>query len=155
MPTEPPVEFRGGISDQHTLGTMTDLEYINNNQSGMSIEEIKANAIKERERREHEGETDRDTNLQSNIQPAFDNSLIGFKIEYCFSYDEEDGTPYLSWCDGEVVSIVNERTRMVMIKWNKDKVVEGDALESKHKLLVSRWNPRIARMGAWRAFVGE
>jgi hypothetical protein len=52
VPTEPPVEFRGGISDQHTLGTMTDLEYINNNQSGMSIEEIKANAIKERERRE-------------------------------------------------------------------------------------------------------
>jgi hypothetical protein len=47
----------------------------------------------------------------------FDDSLIGFKIEYCFSYDEEDGTPYLSWCDGEVVSIVNERTRMVMIKY--------------------------------------
>ena len=68
-----------------------------------------------------------------------------------FSYDEEDGT----WCGGEVVSIVNERTRMVMIKWNKEKVVEGDALESKHKLLVSRWNPRIARMGAWTAFVGE
>jgi hypothetical protein len=155
VPTEPPVEFRGGISDQHTLGTMTDLEYINKNQIGMSIEEIKANAIKERERRELEGETDRYTNLQSNIQPAFDDSLIGFKIEYCFSYDEEDGTPYLAWCDGEVVSIVNERTRMVMIKWNKEKVVEGDALESKHKLLVSRWNPRIARMGAWRAFVGE
>ena len=81
--------------------------------------------------------------------------MIGFKIEYCFSYDEEDGTTYLSWCDGEVVSIVNERTRMVMIKWNKDKVVKGDALESKHKLLVSRWNPKTARMGAWRAFVGE
>ena len=50
---------------------------------------------------------------------------------------------------------MNERTRMVMIKWNKEKVVEGDALESKHKLLVSRWNPRIARMGAWSTFVGE
>ena len=108
---------------------MTEQEFINNNQSGMSIEEIKANEIKERERRQLEGETDRDANLQSNIQPAFDDSLIGFKIEYCFSYDEEDGTPYLSWCDGEVVSIVNERTQMVMIKWNKDKVVEGDALE--------------------------
>ena len=81
--------------------------------------------------------------------------MIGFKIEYCFSYDEEDGTPYLSWCDGEVVAIVNEKSRMVMIKWNKDKVATGDALESKHKLLVSRWNPKTARMGAWRAFVGE
>ena len=50
MLTEPPVEFHGGISDQHTLGTMTELEFINNNQSGMSIEEIKASAIKERER---------------------------------------------------------------------------------------------------------
>ena len=48
VPTEHPVEFRG----------VTDLEYINNNQSGMSIEEIKANTIKERERRELEGETD-------------------------------------------------------------------------------------------------
>jgi hypothetical protein len=44
---------------------------------------------------------------------------------------------------------------MVMIKWNKDKVAEGDALESKHKLLVSRWNPKTSRMGAWKAFVRE
>jgi hypothetical protein len=155
VPKEPPVQFHGGVSEQHKLGTMTQLEYINNNQGGMTIEQIKANAIKERERREREGETDRDAHLQSNIQPAFDESLIGFKIEYCFSYDEEDGTPYLSWCDGEVVAIVNEKSRMVMIKWNKDKVAAGDALESKHKLLVSRWNPKTARMGAWRAFVGE
>ncbi len=51
MPTEPPVEFRGGISDQHTLGTMTKLEFINNNQSGMSIEELKQMQLK-REREE-------------------------------------------------------------------------------------------------------
>ena len=37
VPTEPLVEFRGGISDQHTLGTMTDLEYINNNQIQYAI----------------------------------------------------------------------------------------------------------------------
>jgi hypothetical protein len=116
---------------------MTELEFINNNQDGMTIEQIKENTIKEQERREYEGETDEDAYLQSNIQPLFDDSLIGFKIEYCFSYDEE-------------------RTRMVMIKWNKNKVAEGDALESKHKLLVSRWNPKTARiMCACRAFVGE
>jgi hypothetical protein len=78
VPTEPPVQFHGGVSKQHKLGTMTQLEYINNNQGGMTIEQIKANAIKERERRECEGETDRDAHLQSNIQPALDDSLIGF-----------------------------------------------------------------------------
>jgi hypothetical protein len=155
VPTEPPVDFGGIVSDQHRLGTMTQLDYINDNINGVSIKQIKANALKERERRMVGGETDQDANLQSNIQPKFDDSLIGLKIEYCFSYHEEDGTPYLSWCDGKIVSIVNEKTRTVLIEWNKDKVAEGDALVSKHKLLVSRWNPNIAKMGAWTAYVGE
>jgi hypothetical protein len=155
VPTEPPVDFGGIVSDQHRLGTMTELDYINDNINGVSIEQIKANALKERERRMAGGETDQDANLQSNIQPKFDDTLIGFKVEYCFSYDEEDGTPYLSWCDGKIVSIVNQKTRTVLIEWNKDKVAEGDALISKHKLLVSRWNPNIAKMGAWRAYIGE
>jgi hypothetical protein len=89
VPTEPPVEFGGIVSDQYqySLGTLTQLEYINDNLSGMSIKQIKSNAIKERERRMVEGETDQDANLQSNVQPKFDDSLIGFEIKYCFSYD--------------------------------------------------------------------
>ena len=67
VPTEPPVQFHGGVSEQHRLGTMTELEFINNNQDGMTIEQIKENTIKEQERREREGETDQDAYLQSNI----------------------------------------------------------------------------------------
>jgi hypothetical protein len=113
VPTEPPVDFDGIVSDQQRLGAMTQLDYINvnDNINGVSIEQIKANALKERERRMVGGETDQDANLQCNIQPKFDDSLIGFKIEYCFSYDEEDGAPFLSWCDCKIVSIVNEKNQ--------------------------------------------
>jgi hypothetical protein len=38
FPTEPPVEFGGIVlSDQYSLGTLTQLEYINDNLNGMSI----------------------------------------------------------------------------------------------------------------------
>jgi hypothetical protein len=40
----------------------------------------------EQARRENEGETDCATRLQSNAMPTFDDSLIGFEIEFCFSY---------------------------------------------------------------------
>jgi hypothetical protein len=43
------------------------VHHINNNQDGMTIEQIKENTIKEQERREREGETDQDAYLQSNI----------------------------------------------------------------------------------------
>jgi hypothetical protein len=34
---------------------------------------------------------------------------------------------------GVVESIVNVKTRMVMIRWNEKKVAQRDVLESKHK----------------------
>eukprot|EP00956_Cyclotella_meneghiniana_P033428 scaffold96137_cov58-Cyclotella_meneghiniana.AAC.1 len=82
-----------------------------------------------------------DERLQWNVMPKFYDELIRFNIEYCFTYlDEEDGTLYPAWCDGVVESIVNERLRTVMIRWNADKVSEGDALVSistKHPLMKS------------------
>ena len=86
--------------------------------------------------------------------PEFNDDLIGFNIEYCFTYlDEEDGTEYPAWCDGVVESIVNERLRTVMIRWNADKVAEGDALVNKHPLMKSCWNPKNPKQNAWREYI--
>jgi hypothetical protein len=61
----------------------------------------------ERARREMEGETDRDANLQTHSMPDVDKTLVGFLIEYCFSYLDDDGGEYHAWCDGVVERIIN------------------------------------------------
>ena len=84
----------------------------------------------------------------------FNNKLVGFKIEYCFTYlDEEDGSSYSAWCDGVIESIVSERLRTVMIRWNADKVADGDSLVSKHRLLKSCWNPKNPKQNALRDYI--
>jgi hypothetical protein len=87
--------------------------------------------------------------------PTLDESMIGFPIEFLFSYDDDDGDPYLSWCDGVVDSIVNVKTRTVVIKWNEKKVAPGDAMTSKQKLLLRSWNPKKPKAGAWRRYLGN
>ncbi len=109
-----------------------------------SGEEFKQEMLEERERREEERETDRAARLQRNVMPDFNDELIGFNIEYCFTYlDEEDSSSYPAWCDGVIESIVSKRLRTVMIRWNANKVAEGDASVSKHPLMKSCWNPKI------------
>ena len=117
---------------------------------------MKQDALEERQRREAENETDRQASLQPNVMPSFDDSLIGFPIEYLFEYeDDETDDRYSAWCDGEVVAISNEKTRMVEIKWNEKKVAPGDKLTSKHKLGLRKWNPKNPTQGAWRKFIGD
>jgi hypothetical protein len=40
--------------------------------------------------------------------PKVDESLVGFSIEVCFEYDDDDDSTYYAWCDGVVHSIVNK-----------------------------------------------
>jgi hypothetical protein len=87
--------------------------------------------------------------------PAFDDSLIGFKIEFCFSYVDDEGGTYPAWCEGVIESIVNSKLRTVMIRWNADKVADGDLFVSKHTLTKHGWNPKYAKENAWRAYVGD
>jgi hypothetical protein len=42
--------------------------------------------------------------------PAFDDSLIGFKIEFCFSYVDDEGGTYPAWCEGVIESIGQFKT---------------------------------------------
>jgi hypothetical protein len=109
----------------------------------------------EQAKRENEGETDRATRLQRNVMPEFDKSLIGFKIEFCFSYVDDEGGTYPAWCEGVIEFIVNSKLRTVMIRWNADKVADSDLLVSKHTLTKCGWNPKHAKENAWRAYVGD
>jgi len=45
-------------------------------------------------------------------------------------------TPYLAWCDGFVKRIANANTRMVEIKSNEQKVMKGNPLMTRQKLLI-------------------
>jgi hypothetical protein len=82
-----------------------------------SNEELTKDAIQERERREQEHETDRQSRLQPSVEPKIDQSLVGFNIEVCFEYiNDDDNSTYIAWCDGVVHSITNEKNMMVVIK---------------------------------------
>jgi hypothetical protein len=111
--------------------------------------------VDERARREAERDTDRASRLQSNVMPEFGDNLVGFRIEFCFSYNAEDGSNYLAWIEGVIESIVNAKQRTVMIRWNEEKVAEGDLLVSKHTLSKRRWNPKNAQENAWREYIGD
>lgn len=155
IPSEPPINVKSGLSHDYKLGTATPLEYRDERFNVKSVAEMRQNAEKERRRRETDLETDQDANLQPNIMPDLDDTLIGFPIEYLFQYDDEDGNPFTAWCDGVIESISNVKTRMVVIKWNEKKVAEGDASASKHKLALRKWNPKSPTPGAWRKFLGD
>ena len=51
--------------------------------------------------------------------------------------------------------IINAKTGVVEIEWNKKKVVEGDATVTRQKLGKRRWNPRKPTEGAWREYFGD
>ena len=52
--------------------------------------------------------------------PGIDESLIGFHVEFCFTYVENDGSTYDDCCDGVAQKIMNARTRVVEIQWDEN-----------------------------------
>ena len=65
-----------------------------------------------------------------------------------FQYDNDDGTMYLNWCHGVVTSIVSQKSRYVLVKWDRECFDPGGPKMTKEKLLVSRWNPKKAPKGS-------
>ena len=156
VPSEPATNYKSTVSINYELGTISDLQFVDESINAKSSDDLVVDAIEERERREQECETDRQSQLQPHVMPKVDESIVGFNIEYCFEYiNDEDDSTYLAWCDGVVHSIVNEKTRMVNIKWNTKKLHDGDEEISRHKLGIRGWNPKSPKQGAWRKFVGD
>ena len=98
VPYEPPPKFQDNTT-KYTLGTQSALIVNHVSMNTKTTEQIKAEAMVERARREMEGETDRDANLQTHSMPDVDKTLVRFLIEYCFSYLDDDGGEYHAWCD--------------------------------------------------------
>lgn len=156
IPSEPATNYAMSVSINYKLGTISDLQFVDESINTKSSEDLANDAIEERERREQENETDRQSRLQPNIMPKVDASLVGFSIEVCFEYvSDDDDSTYLAWCDGVVDSITSEKNRMVMIKWNEKKLVDGDQKIGRQKLGIRAWNPKTPKSGAWRKFVGD
>jgi hypothetical protein len=129
IPSEPTTNYVTTVSINYELGTVSDLQFVDESINTKGSDELAMDAIEERERREQEYETDRQSRLQPSVMPKVDESLVGFSIEVCFEYD--DDSTHFAWCDN---------SRMVMIKWNEKKIHEGDANAriSRHKLGISK-----------------
>ena len=106
VPSEPAFKLQDNTT-KYTLGTDSGLSVEDVALNTKSVEDLKAEAMMERARREAEGETDRDANLQTITMPNIDDTLVGFSIEYCFAYLDDDGGEYYAWIDGVVERIVN------------------------------------------------
>lgn len=52
---------------------------------------------------------------QWNLMPEI-KTMVGFMNEMLFQYGNEDGTSYIYWHNGEVVSMVNAKLNDVLIK---------------------------------------
>ena len=72
-----------------------------------------------------------------------------------FQYDSEDGTTYDNWCNGDIISILNEKSNYVKVRWNQECLGQGEPDITKEKLLASKWKPNKAAKGAWREYFGS
>jgi hypothetical protein len=54
-----------------------------------------------------------------------------------------------------IEKVLNEKTRIVLIRWNEKKVHEGDESVSQHMLAIRSWNPKNPKCGAWREYFGD
>jgi hypothetical protein len=153
VPSEPPANFPSP-PEMVSLGTMSELScmFVGN---GDTLENLKKSAIEKRKILETEGKMDRWSAIQRHIIPELDESFIGFNIEMLFQYDNDDGTMYLNWCHGVVTSIVSQKSRYVLVKWDRECLDPGGPKMTKEKLLVSRWNPKKAPKGSWREYFGH
>ena len=54
------------------------------------------------------------------------------------------------WCQGKVVSVVNENTNVVDIKWKEEVLSDIDQQTPIEKLIKTEYNPHKQMKGAWR-----
>ena len=154
VPSEPPINFPEP-PEMMTLGTESELAFVYKFGTIENIQEMKASAATRRDTMEAEGKSDCWAARQQNIMPKVNSELIGFKIEMLFQYDNEDGTTYVNWCNGVIISILNEKSYYVKVRWNQECLGQGEPKITKEKLLASKWNPNKAAKGAWREYFGS
>ena len=110
----------------------------------------------EREKRMFEGRGDKFEGMQLNIMPKIDKSLKGFHIEMLFEYPNEiEGGTYLNWTHGVVDEVIILKTvKKIKVAWAAECIGHLDKQTTVEKLMVSKWNPKKARAGSWRQYLG-
>ena len=154
VPSEPLINFPEPL-DMMILGTESELTFVYKFGTIENIQELKTSAASRSDTMEAEGTSDCWAARQQSIMPVVNSELIGFKIEMLFRYNNEDGTTYVNWCNGVIISILNEKSYYVKVRWNQECLGQGEPNITKEKLLASNWNPNKAAKGAWREYFGS
>ncbi len=94
---------------------------------------------------------DRWSEMQRSVMPDIDSTLVGFRIKKLFEYSETDGTTYLDWCHGEVISVNGDKIKYA--RWSEDCLRPGDCSTTRETLLQTKWNPEQAKKGTWREYL--
>ena len=67
-----------------------------------------------------------------------------------FKYNDGEGATDNVWCQWKVVSIVNENTNVVDIKWKEEGLSDSDQKTSREKFIKKNYNPQKQMKGARR-----
>eukprot|EP00966_Prymnesium_polylepis_P017894 412611-Prymnesium_polylepis.1 len=165
---QPTTARAGPRRDSAQLGTMdADAQEVRR-ATQFSREQLEAMAQKEMQRRREAGITD-DVEMQQPLEaPAFDQQLVGKRIEVLWRYWEEkpDGSrvAHYIWSPGTVKRVADGLTGMrsakarsilpaggVLWAWDADPDFDEQAGEQWLFLLRSKWNPTTHRqVYSWR-----
>ena len=154
VPTEPPVDLPSP-PDMPTLGTTSsDADGLADTHNERMIA-FKTKWRSKRDDRMEGGVGDKWSKMQKDAPPKVDDSLVGYQIEMLFSGHDDEGEPFVNWYHGVAKKLLNAKGRRVEIDWNEECLGDGDARTSKHKLVITKWNPENCREGAWRHYIRE
>ncbi len=147
VPGEPPISLPSP-PEMPSLGAKSEIALSMESKNETKLAEFKVKAYAERDKQEADGIGDRRSEMQRSVMPDIDSTLVGFRIEKLFEYSETDGTKYLDWCHGEVISVNGDKIKYATIRWSKDCLRPGDRSTTREKLLQTKWNPKQAKAGA-------
>jgi len=102
--------------------------------------ETKAKPYEERDASEAEGKGDRWSEMQEVNAPHINLSFVGFEIETLFEYSDDNGGHLSNWYFRRIAEIVNEKMRIVRIKWDDSCLRDGDKMETVKKFFETKWN---------------
>ncbi len=152
VPGEPPLSLPSP-PEMPSLGTKSEIMLSMESKNESKLAEFKVKVYAERDKQEADGNGDRWSEMQKSVMPDIDSTLVGFRIEKLFEYSETNGTTYLDWCLGEVISVNGDKIKYAMIRWSKDCLRPKDCSTTREKLLQTKWNPEQAKAGAWREYL--
>jgi hypothetical protein len=85
-----------------------------------------------------------------------DKFFIGWwPIEMYFELGDVEGGRHNNWYHGTVLEVVNAMRRTVRIMWNETCLAENDENVIFKALLITLWNPKVAKLRSWREYLGK